>query len=463
VSVRRGAPVRISAEGGPGLPILRERKAEPATIVIFGSTGDLARRKLGPALRSLHRQKLLPKGTRVLAFSRRATDLRLFPRGAGAIRGTFDDAEGYAELGRRLKNGNRVFYLAVPPSETPAIVRRLADAKLLDPSGAWARVVVEKPFGRDLDSARELNRTLLDAMDERQIFRIDHYLGKETVQNILVFRFGNAIFEPVWNRHHIERVEIEAAESIGIEGRGGFYEQTGVVRDMVQNHLLQVLSLVAMEPPVSFAADDVRDEKVQVLRSLRPVEPDDVVLGQYRGYRSEPGVSRRSKTPTFAAMRFQIDNWRWQGVPFVVRTGKCLARRVTEVAVHFRSIPLCLFGRGEICDRIDPNVLRIRIQPDEGIALRFACKTPGEDLAAGSVLMDFRYAEAFDRKPTDAYERLLLDVLRGDATLFARNDDVERAWEVLAPAIGEGIPVHPYARGGPGPAEAGAMFKRGAP
>jgi glucose-6-phosphate 1-dehydrogenase len=322
-------------------------------------------------------------------------------------------------------------------------------------------VVIEKPFGRDLASARELNRVVAAVLDERQTFRIDHYLGKETVQNILVCRFANSILEPLWNRKYIDHVEITMAEEIGVERRGKFYDRTGVVRDVVQNHLLQVLALVAMELPATFAADDIHDEKLKVLRSVRPLGTGEAVHGQYAGYREEAGVAADSRTPTYVALRLHVDNWRWQGVPFYVRAGKALARRTTEVAVQFQQIPFCLFGREDVCQLIEPNELVLRIQPDEGIELSLATKVPGDDLTVGTVRLDFDYADAFKRSPGDSYPKLILDAMRGDATLFARHDVEEAAWKLLSPVLDDWdastqAPFR-YERGSDGPAEAAIL------
>ena len=477
---------------------------DPCVMVVFGASGDLTRRKLVPALYQLARDGQLPECFRMLGFARSPTDIDAFrrelheravqfarkrPIDESAWRsfsdcieyhpGTYDDPDAYKALAERLRamnmscnvGGNRLFYLATPPSLYTTIVGHLHSAGLIHKPGAgsWSRVIVEKPFGRDLESARALNAFIADRFDEAQVFRIDHYLGKETVQNILVFRFGNAIFEPLWNRNHIDHVQITAAESIGVERRGGFYDATGVIRDFVQNHLLEVLALCAMEQPVSFRADAIRDEKDKVLRSLQSLLGSDirrnVVTAQYRGYRKIDKVKPDSRTPTYVALKVMIDNWRWQGVPFFLRSGKHMTSRVTEVAIHFRSVPLCLFGREEICQRLESNVLTLQIQPEEGIRLKFGCKTPGDRLDVSNVLMDFGYARAFDKTPLDAYERLLVDAIRGDATLFARRDSVEHAWEFVTPILDElegdtSAPMLVYEPGTAGPPESDELLAR---
>ena len=464
---------RVAAVSAPP-PGTARTEAPPCAMVIFGASGDLTRRKLVPALYNLARGGLLPENFAALGFARRpwsdaafreemgrgvAEFSRLAPLDRACwerfgpqleyAEGEFADPAAYARLAERLADldqarglaGNRLFYLAVPPTEFPTILHRLKAAGLIHPpdGGPWSRAIVEKPFGRDLESARALNALLARVLHESQTFRIDHYLGKETVQNILVFRFANSIFEPLWNRNYVEYVEICAAETIGVGTRGKFYEQTGVLRDLVQSHMLEVLSLTAMEPPTTGEADDIRSEKLKVLHALRVPWEDtmarDLVLGQYRGYRAEPDVAPDSVTPTYAALRVFVDNWRWQGVPFYLRTGKKLAKRVTEISLTMRPIPLCLFGRADVCDRIVPNVLTLRIQPDEGIALRFASKVPGLDLKVGTVAMDMSYRETFGGEPPEAYERLLLDAMRGDATLFSRRDAVEAAWAWITPIL----------------------------
>ncbi|HEY5658035.1 MAG TPA: glucose-6-phosphate dehydrogenase [Myxococcota bacterium] len=487
----------------PGAPILSEARPEPCALAILGISGDLAKRKLIPALVNLLTDELLPENLAVVGVGRRALDLealraqlrdgvqrfsRRQPMDDAAwqrvaerlfyVAGDYGAAETYQRLGAQLADidrtlgtqGNRLFYLATPASAFSDIIRRLGGG-LLHPPGRtpWSRVIVEKPFGHDLESARQLNDIAAGVLDETQIFRIDHYLGKETVQNILVLRFGNAIFEPMWNRKYVDHVEITASEALGLEGRGRFYDETGALRDMVQSHLLQVLSLVAMEVPVSFRADDVRDQKVAVFRSLRPLAGDaalsNTVRAQYRGYREEPDVAPDSRTPTYVALRVMLDNWRWQGVPFYLRTGKALAARATEVAIHFHPVPLCLFGRDDVCQRLEPNVLTLRIQPEEGLSLRITSKIPGQDLAVGGVHMRFDYASGFDQQPQEAYERLLLDALRGDATLFWRRDALEQAWGYVTPIL-EAWEREPeaalatYERGSDGPAEADQLLAR---
>jgi glucose-6-phosphate 1-dehydrogenase len=452
-----------------------ERTPPHCAMVVFGASGDLTRRKLLPALYNLGADGSLDRHFAVLGVARRPMDGEAFrstmhdavaefsrmkpteelwhdfAAGLDYVAGDFADPATYERLSMRLQQvdfqrgleGNRLFYLAVPSSEYPHILKGLQGAGLLRPPGGtpWSRVVIEKPFGRDLESARELNRLVAEILDESQTFRIDHYLGKESVQNILVFRFANSMFEPLWNRKYVDYVEITAAETIGVEGRGPFYDQTGVLRDIVQNHMMEVLALTAMEPPTTGAADDIRTEKLKVANALREpwsdTIPRDVVLGQYRGYRQEPGVAPDSVTPTFAALRVFVDNWRWQGVPFYLRAGKMLAKRITEIAVHMQAIPLSLFGKADICDTLAPNVLTLRLQPDEGIQLEFASKIPGEELNVGKVKMDMTYTETFGGQIKDAYERLLMDAMRGDLTRFARRDWVEACWAWLDP-----IPQH---------------------
>ena len=489
--------IRLRTSLPPGEPYLIPRAADPCAMVIFGATGDLTRRKLIPALFALARERALPRAFAVVGVSRSigsddelraalrealeaaggaaplaADEWNAFAPALTTVAGDRDDPATYARLRLKLDqvdaargtSGNRLYYCAVPPDAVPAILNGLRGAGLVtaSPGRPWTRVIVEKPFGRDLASARELNRLAGEALAEDQVWRIDHYLGKETVQNILVFRFGNSIFEPLWNRKYIDHVQITAAETIGVEGRGAFYDRAGVLRDVVQNHLLQVLALIAMEQPVSFHPDEIRDEKAKVLRALHPWNAPDIaaraVRGQYRGYRDEPGVAPDSRTPTYAALAVTLDNWRWQGVPFYLRAGKRLRRRLTEVSIHFQSIPTCLFGRDDVCQLVQPNVLCLRIQPDEGIGLHFVTKAPGDELAIADVTMDFDYAGAFARPAPEAYERLLLDALRGDATLFARRDEVEQAWSFIDPVLrawDEATDAPPeYEPGGDGPAAA---------
>ena len=475
-----------------------ERHPGPCNMVIFGASGDLAKRKLFPALYSLAKGGGLPERFAIIGISRSLTDskalcsmvresIQKFTNNAiddnawkrlesclYAVAGDVEDMRTFEDLRRALQTADKqhgtgtstLFYLAVPSSVFPEILPRLQSAQLIAPKNAtdsWTRVIVEKPFGQDLESAKRLNDLSYKILDESQIFRIDHYLGKETVQNLLVFRFGNSIFEPLWNRKFIDHVQITAAEMIDIEGRGRFYEETGVLRDIVQNHLLQVLALFAMEQPNSLSAYEIRSEKARLLRAIRPLDPNkvknEVVLGQYEGYRNEKGVATDSQVPTYAALKVFIDNWRWQGVPFYLRAGKALASRDTEVKIVFTSIPLSLFGRDT--GAIRNNVLTIRIQPDEGIGMGFMAKVPGVEFALANVDMDMRYAQVFSKKPAEAYERLLLDAMRGDATLFPRRDEIEAAWSFIDPILRplENLPVRHYAKGSDGPSEACALLE----
>ena len=487
-----------------------ERLPEPCTMVIFGASGDLTKRKLMPALYSLARERLLPPNLAVVGYARRPIDDETFrrqmregcdrfarrrpvdaglwptfERGLYYHQGAFDDPAAYTRLKSRLGEidqsrgipGNRLFYLATPPESFPVILAQLGASGLLDrqQKRPFARVIVEKPFGTDLESAQRLNREVTCVADESQIYRIDHYLGKETVQNLLVFRFANGIFEPLWNAKYVDHVQITGAEEIGIEGRGPYFEKAGILRDMVQNHLFQIVCLVAMEPPVSWNADEIRDEKLKVLKALRQVPEGElartVIRGQYRagsvggafvrGYREEPGVAPSSLTETFVALKFFVDNWRWAGVPFYLRSGKALPKRVTEVALHFKEVPHRLVvGDGSA---VGPNVLAIRIQPDEGISLKFGSKVPGPMMEVHPVSMEFRYGTSFGVEPPEAYERLLLDCMLGDATLFTRGDEVEASWRWIGRIhrAWSGITEVPlYEAGSWGPREADELLAR---
>ena len=463
-----------SAEGG----ISGERKIlDPCTIVIFGASGDLTARKLIPALYHLFKEKLMPSSFRVVGFARREkndeswrTELRTaldqfsrtkpvddavwtaFAANLFYCQGDLTDAAAYQKMevllssfGSKPLRENLLFYLAISPSQFGEVVEQVHNAKLLNREGpGWQRVVVEKPFGRDLASAHQLNRELTRYAHEQQVFRIDHYLGKETVQNILMFRFSNSIFERLWNRESVDHVQITVSEKLGVGERGGYYEESGALRDMVQNHMLQVLSLIAMEPPVSLEAEAVRDEKVKLLKSIRALTPADVarqiVRGQYfagavdgqprPGYRQETKVNPSSNVETFAALKLFIDNWRWSGIPFYLRTGKNLPMSASEVRIQFRPTPNVLFA-AKCGDGLQPNALTLRLQPNEGISLRFNGKVPGMSLGVRPVRMHFSYDSEFGAYTPESYERLLLEAIAGDATLFIRRDEVETAWQIV--------------------------------
>ncbi|MXX24602.1 MAG: glucose-6-phosphate dehydrogenase [Caldilineaceae bacterium SB0668_bin_21] len=476
----------------------------PALMVIFGASGDLANRKLLPAIYRLSQQRLLPPNFIILGYARsplsddemrqrartsmlanpevefQSADWEAFAPRLFYISGEYDDAEGFQRLSERISKleetwnigGNRLFYLSTPPSVYEPIITCLGAAGLVEPAGRqnWTRVVIEKPFGSDLQSAHKLNDHVLSVFQEEQVYRIDHYLGKETVQNVLVFRFANGIFEPIWNRNYVDNVQITVAESIGVEGRGGYYEKSGALRDMMQNHLLQLVSLTAMEPPIAFDAKAVRDQKVNLLQAIRPLRPEEVpdyvVRAQYGAgtaatrpvpaYLDENGVASDSTTETYVAWRLEIDNWRWQGVPFYLRTGKALPRKASEISVTFRRAPHLLFdstegfegstsqaGQGVRAapqgvrlngDSLSRNVLTMRIQPDEGITLKTLAKRPGPSVNLTPVNLEFTYGHSFG-EPPDAYQRLLLDVVLGDSTLFTRRDEVELAWQRITQVL----------------------------
>ena len=501
---------------GPGQPAEPGRSFAPGpcTLIIFGGSGDLAKRKLIPALYSLSLERRLPEAFVIVGTARSEMSHEEFRRrmrdavgefGRGGLKdpkawdrfadclhfipANHREPESYLRLKDSLAHleskystgGRRVLYLAIPPDQYGPVIQQTAAAGLAGRharGGAWTRVVIEKPFGTDLDTARDLNRQVHEAFDESQVYRIDHYLGKETVQNILVFRFGNAVFEPIWNRRYIDYVQITAAETVGVESRGEYYEHAGVIRDMFQNHLLQLLCLTAMEPPVAITADPVRDEKAKVLSAIRPIAPAEIkeiaVRGQYQsgavagkkapGYREESGVDPHSTTETYAALKLSIDNWRWEGVPFYLRSGKRLAKRVTEIAIHFKRPPLLFFKSCSV-EQLNSNVLCLRIQPDEGISLTFEVKPPGPEICVSSLCLNFDYEAAFGAASPEAYETLLLDALRGDSTLFIRQDWVELAWAILTPLLKawettrSGVPSV-YAAGSWGPKEADEFIER---
>ena len=500
---RRGASGSLENPLREGLRLART--PDPCAMVIFGASGDLTRKKLMPALYNLALQRLLAPSLQVVGTARGPlTDegFRAEMRAAVAAHSrtqpindevwrsfeerlsyiSLGDPDGHDRLRERLAAlerdagtcGNRLFYLAIPPAAYARTVADLGRERIARSGVGWSRIVIEKPFGRDRSSARALTEAVHEVFQEREVYRIDHYLGKETVQNILVLRFANGIFEPTWNRQYVDHVQITVAESVGIEGRAEYYESAGAIRDIVQNHLLQLLTLVAMEPPVAFDADAVRDEKVKVLRAIRRLEGEEVeravVRGQYGlgfiegrpvpAYREEEGVDRASQTETYVALRLFVDNWRWQGTPFYLRTGKRLPKRATEIAVQYRRAPHQLFG-GE-SEALEPNVLVLRLQPDEGISLKFGAKVPVQGLRIRPVNMDFVYGASFVVDAPDAYETLVLDVLRGEATLFTRRDEVETQWQIIDPIVerwrASPGPLPLYAAGTWGPAAADTLF-----
>lgn len=469
-------------------PLVEEKKlskvTDPCIIVIYGATGDLTARKLVPALYNLHREGQLPSHFACVGFARRQKSneqfrqemheavnkfsrvkpvdenlWNIFMNQVFYHQSEFDDDKGYDSLRLFLDSldkqlgtaGNRIFYLSTQPSFFPQIIERLSKHQLIYDTDAvkdrWSRVIIEKPFGHDYNSAIELQQFVITHLDESQIYRIDHYLGKETVQNILIFRFANSLFESFWNNHYIDHVQITVGEEIGIESRGAFFEEAGILRDIVQNHMMQLLCLTAMEPPSSLNGDAIRDEKVKVLQALRPIDPTtfskNIVRGQYGpgfingqgvcGYREEKNVNPQSSVETFAALKLYIDNWRWAGVPFYLRAGKRLPKRATEIAVVFKEVPGILFSQGG--KKNENNVLVIRIQPDEGISLRINCKVPGPSSPIQPVKMDFRYGSYFGLTPPEAYERLICDCMLGDGTLFARGDEVLTSWKWITPVL----------------------------
>ena len=485
------------AEGLERLPV------HPTSLVIFGGTGDLSRRKLLPALYNLAADGALPErfylvgvsrselpdaefrtqaAAAVAEFSRREADPKvleaLFAE-ARYVSGSFDDETMYPRLSQALDDFdelagqklNRAFYLSTAPKFFPVIVEALGEYGLTENDGAEVRVIIEKPFGTTLQEARKLNTTVLGVLDEAQVFRIDHYLGKETVQNMLAFRFANGMFEPLWNRNYISNVQITAAEDIGIGSRAGYYDNAGALRDLMQNHMMQLLCLLCMEPPVDFSADEIRNEKVKVLHAIQPPAPDRTIRAQYAqgtisgtevpGYLGESGVPAESNTETFAAVRLNVQNWRWAGVPFYLRTGKRLSRKVTEIAVTLRPVPHQAFNQ-EGAVGVQPNQLIFTVQPNEGVTLKLGAKIPGTRMRVRDVNMEFLYGTTFLSQSPEAYEKLIMDAMRGDATLFTRNDEVEAQWHIMDPVVqrweNEPGPLPQYEAGSPGPAEADSIL-----
>jgi glucose-6-phosphate 1-dehydrogenase len=459
-------------------PLRFRRRVPPCAIVIFGANGDLTKRKLIPALYRLAYDRRIPPGFFVVGNSRTAmsddqfrekmreslpkfledtpfdeTLWNDFARNLSYVAGDLNDSACYAKIGEKIANSeNTLFYLSTQPSHYETVIEQIGAAGLAKGKGnGWRRIVVEKPFGHDLATARQLNAKLHEVFEEDKVYRIDHYLGKETVQNVMAFRFGNGIFEPLWNRRYINHVQITAAESIGVEGRGSYYQEAGALRDMIQNHLLQVMSTIAMEPPAVFEPDVVRDERAKVLRSIRRIKreevPDYSVAGQYGparigteevpGFRQEPGVSPDSQTDTYSAVTVFVDNWRWADVPFYIRSGKRLPKRVTDIAIQFNAAPHSPFSTNgeEPLPTVRPNLLILRIQPEEGISLRFLSKQPGEGMQLRPVSMDFNYGTSFGARSPSAYETLLVDVMIGDATLYTRQDMVEASWAAVQPIL----------------------------